>query len=356
MVVALDFGSAFIKSLIYDGNKFQSYKFSLSYFPQSYSPKNILESLKMLEGLSGQKILSSNNTALCPIYLSTAITISTQPEKYSLIAGMETSANLNSLWDRGVLDYGYGFIRFHEKISVVNFDTPNLVRWLPFKTGFSEVKNYIDNRKIYSNVLPIFPRDLYIEQALARETIISFMNSQEASFESLEIVLSGSIFSINPFPAQSLTIIIDSLNFKKSLDVYLDRAGLISSLCLFKKFEPKIFETIPDSFFPTFMASVLRFNRGVSLYIDLEFDKSLEVTVEKGQLFWFPLKDGEKAHLLVQRQGESDENFELRGGSLGFVVDCREFPITFPRDQQERMDRLKDWEKSVGASGRIYSL
>lgn len=356
MVVALDFGSAFIKVLVYDGEKFEAYKFSLSYFPQPFSSKNILESLRILQKLCGREIVSANNVSLCPIYLCTAIPLTTLPESEGLIAGIETSANINSLWEKDVLDYGYEFIRFRDKISVANFNSSGVSRWLPFKTSFSEIKNYIDNRRIYSNVLPIFPRDLYLEQALARETIISFFGRQDIESESREIVLSGRIFGINPFTAQSLMIILDSLYFQNSLDVYLDQRGLISNLGLFKKFEPQLFEIIPETFFPVFLASVLRFDERVKISIDLEFDKDLEVVVEKGQLFWFPLKTGERAHLVIRYSDGKKEEFELRGGSLGFVIDCREIPLVFPRDSRARIEMLKEWEKSVGASGRVFSL
>lgn len=356
MIAALDFGSSLTKAIIFDGQEFHLFKFSLSYSPQQFSRKNVLESIKLLQKLSGCELIDAANRPLYKLYVSTELPLfGESPEENSPYQTLSSSKVLSS-WEVPVLDCGYQFVRFKDRISVQSLDESQVLRWLPFKATLAEIENYINNRKIYSNVLPIFPRDLYIEQAMARESIIQFLKSQSISDNFGEIVISGSIFGTSPFPSQSLLILLDSLNFGNKLDVYLDHQSAIVALGLLKLVAPEIYGHVPNSLRPSFLGSVLRFKGDVSVTIDLGLEKPSQVRVGSGSLFLFPLRVGEKASVKVLEAGNKAQEYELSGGSLGFVIDCRGFPPGLPNDAQRRIELLKEWEKSVGATGRIHEI
>lgn len=356
MIVALDFGSALTKAIIYDDGIFTTFKFSLSYSPQQYSEKSILESLRVLEKLSGKSLIDANNTTRNKIYVSTAIPLILGVSGRSIATEIVSSSAVLLAWERNILDLGYQFIRFRENVSVINYDVPSVLKWLPFKATLSEVSNYIDDRKIYSNLLPIFPRDLYIEQAVARESIANFFSRQSLTPVGQEITVSGSIFSVNPFLSQSSLILMDSLNFINRLDVFIDLRTLIICLGLLKMYEPAIFSEIPASLRPVFAGSILRFSTGVNVTIDLGLPKPMEVKVDEGTVFLFPLKSGERAKIIATGTDKKKQEYEVGGGELGLVIDCREFPINLPTDSQRRTNLLKEWEKSLGATGRIHNI
>lgn len=356
MFVALDFGSSLIKALIFDGEHFKFYKFSLSYSPQSFSRKSVSAALEVLQNISGQKILKPETEDSLRVYLCTALSLSFEDSDVSPAWKVESSSRINSLWEKDVLDYGYQFIRFRDRASALKFNSQDLLKWLSFKASLPEIENYIGNRQIYSNVLPISPRDLYIEQALARECIYRFFRDQRLELDSKEIVLSGSVFGLNPFSPQSLLILLDSLGFQNQLDVYLDRASNISLLGLVKLFEPEAFKLVPSDLFPVFLATVKRFVGDIKVFVDTGLEKKLEIIVKKDTLFLFPLKMGEKARVEILDKSNQKSELELIGGEMGFVLDCRTFPLDLPSGSEPRVSLLKDWERSLGATGRIFNI
>lgn len=356
MIAALDFGSSLTKALVFDGKEFRLFKFSLSYSPQQFSRKNVLESIKILQNLSGCELLDHTNSPLYKLYVCTELPLfGDSSEGNSPYQTLPASKVLSS-WEMPVLDCGYQFVRFKEFVSVQNLDESEVLKWLPFKSTLSEIENYINNRRLYSNVIPIFPRDLYIEQALARESIIQFFRTHNVPDDYNEVVISGSIFGTSPFPAQSLLILLDSLNFTKKLDIYLDRQSSILTLGILKLMAPEVYEQAPKSLRPVFLGSVLRFEGGAQLKINLGLEKPSKVSISSGDLFLFPLRNGEKATVEVLEAGNKTEEFQVFGGDLGFVIDCRGYPPKLSPDVQRRIETLKEWEKSVGATGRIYSI
>jgi len=356
MIASLDFGSSLTKALVFDGSEFRIFKFSLSYSPQQFSRKNVLESIRILQSLSGCQLIDSGNRPLYKIYVSTALPLSEESVEGTQPYQTLSSSKVLSSWELPVLDYGYQFIRFRDRVSVQNFDASQVLRWLPFKSTLAEIENYVDNRKIYSNVLPIFPRDLYIEQAMARESIIQFMRGQNSLDSFAEIVISGSIFGTNPFLSQSLLILLDSISFAEKLDVYLDAQSCVAVLGLLKLVEPEVYDEVPGFLRPKFLGTVLRFNGDAQVTIDLGLEKPLDVSVGSGSLFLFPLRAGETADVGVVLTGRKEKRFKICGGELGFLIDCRSFPLVLPTDAQRRIGLLKEWEKSIGATGRIHEI
>jgi hypothetical protein len=356
MIAAIDFGSSLTKAIVFDGKDFHLFKFSLSYSPQKFSRRNVLESIKILQKLSGNELINSSGHPVCEIYVSTELPLFGElSEKNSPYQTLPSSKILSS-WEIPILDCGYQFVRFMDYVAVQSLDESQVIKWLPFKATLTEIENYINNRKIYSNVLPIFPRDLYIEQAMARESITQFLKSQGIKYDFGSVVMSGSIFSTSPFPSQSLLVLLDSLNFSNKMDVYLDRHSAVVALGLLKQVAPDIYSKAPDHLRPVFIGSVLRFSADVQVSIDLGLEKPLEVKVNSGDLFMFPLKTTEKATVAVRLGGGKPQEFEVCGGELGFVIDCRGFPPALPSDARLRIQLLKDWEKAIGATGRIHEV
>lgn len=356
MLAALDFGSSLTKALLFDGREFRFFRFSLSYSPQLINRKNVLESLRMLQKLAATPLIDAANRPLGKIYVSTALPLfgpaAQENEPYQnvpvtkIIEGSQIP----------VLDCGYQFIHYRDRFSVQRPDTSKVLSWLPFKAGISEVANYTNNRRIYSNVLPIYPRDLYIEQGLARESLVRFQESQEGLEIGDRLVITGSIFTTSPYVCQSLLIILDSLEFSGKLDVLLDRLGCLVPLEILRQYEPGIFDQIPPKFQPSFLGSLLRFPNGAQVEINLGFANPLRVNVERSSLFMFPLKGGDKASLSVFEKSKKPAKFEISGGEVGCIIDCRGRPLSLPADTARRISALKEWEESVGANGRIFSV
>jgi len=73
MIVVLDFGSALSKALIVEGDNYRFFRFSLSYSPQDFSQKSLLESLKRIENLSGSVLFSGDGKLTAKVYVTTGL-------------------------------------------------------------------------------------------------------------------------------------------------------------------------------------------------------------------------------------------------------------------------------------------
>ncbi|MCL5004024.1 MAG: hypothetical protein M1352_02005 [Patescibacteria group bacterium] len=358
MIAAIDFGSVLNKALVFNEGEFKNFKFSLSYTEQKFTRRSLWEAVKMVENLSGHSLLGALNKPLDKIYVATSLPLTNQFEPGELATKVVSTKEVAAGQTAAVLDVGFKYISFSKACNPASFESSEALKWLPFKSTLTELENYLENRRIYSHVLPIFPRDLYFEQAIAREKVIQFFNKY-ALEAPLEITLSGGIFCASPYPSQSLLLLMDSLsgNFKK-IDVYMDKTGFSVPLGLLRMFETEVFEKAAPLFVPEFLGSFLRFDREVTLSISLGLSKPLLVKVERGRIFNFPLSPGETAKVSVSARGLKDESFDLTGGSLGAVFDGRERDLengqlVLPNDAKTRQNELKEWERSLGATGRL---
>lgn len=353
MIVVLDFGSTLNKAVVYEAGEFNFYKFSLSYVPQVFSAKNIIESFRRLEDLSGRKLLGEKEKPLGNFYLVYGLPLPSELPKLPFVKAVFATAQVLETWERPVLEVGSQFISFRQKLGVANYKTENLLKWLPFKITLSEVQNYLDNQKIYSNLLPIFPRDLYLEKALAREKLATLLEDIPKPGGDSSLVLSGGIFCACPFVAQSLNLFLDCFSqINDSVEVFLDPKNILSCLSVLKSTEPEIFEQIPLAWKPFSLGSVFHLPEGGALTIDLGLKEPLEVKILPESLVVFPLGEKEEARITLTSGKKNEESFKVIGGRLGLVVDSRRHPLVLPSDSARRMSLLKIWEEQLGATER----
>ncbi len=58
----------------------------------------------------------------------------------------------------------------------------DVIKWIPGEVSTSYILDYIQNKIIYPGTLPVTPRDLYLEQALAREVMSRAIREAMPSF------------------------------------------------------------------------------------------------------------------------------------------------------------------------------
>lgn len=354
IVAALDIGSSSTKALVYDGEKLQSFRFCLSYFPQPFSQKTVFESLRRLEELSELKILGRVGEKPAKVYVTTSLPLGEDLVEKGLATAVDSASAIISDWQEvqgsAVLELGNQFIHYGEKVALLSFDVGQAARWLPFKITLSEIQNYWDNRQIYANAQPVFPHDFYLEQAIAREQLLYFAKSQELNLRVPQIILSGGVFSSTPNPSQALLVFMDTLSFPDSSSGLLmawDRHGLIEPVAALRKYEPQLLSFAQD-FLPVGLGSLLRFGQAVQLELDLGLQKPLLTEVAENSLFVLPLSLNQTAKVRVRdKRGKIILESEVSGGELGVVVDSRPFPLSLPTDSRRRFDQIKDWERQM---------
>ncbi len=353
MLVVLDFGSTLNKALVYDEGQFNFYKFSLSYVPQVFSAKNVTESFRRLEKIAGRKLLGEKEKPLGDFYLTYGLPLPSELSNLSSVKRVFTTGEALQAWEKPVLEIGTQFIYFGQRLGVASFKTDDVLRWLPFRITQSEVQNYLDNKKIYSNLQPIFPRDLYLEMAISREKIMQLMETQEAVLPAQSLVLSGGVFCACPFVYQSLRLFLDCFQkINSPVEIFLDTRNTLPCLSVLKIADPEIFERVPVDLKPLFLSSVFHFPGGGALNIDLGLREPLVVNIDPESIFVFPLGEGEESQISFKRDKKPAEFFKVVAGQFGFVVDSREHPLKLPEDSAKRVALLKSWEEQLKGAGK----
>ena len=357
MTLALDFGSASVKAILVGGSHREKdfFSFNLGFRSPILNRSSLLSAIRIVEALSGEVLLEGErilpNLYVCvglPVY--DVSEISSQPV-------ILTGQALSSL-DLPILDVGAQMVRFRERVSIAPVMAEDVVKWLPFKLDLGEVANYIENKKVYSSILPVTPRDLYIEQALARARLIDLFRSQKIEVDFPEVYLSGAVFSRVPYLEQAVLMTLDALQPRTPFKIWLDRNQILPVSGLIKYHSTQEFSQLGDELTPLFLATTLSLVESATVSIDLGFGEPQEIDLKKGDLYVFPLNLGEQAlvKVTVSSAKKRGEVYEVTGGAVGIVFDLRGRPLDLPESSRSRCDLLKLWDGQIGASGRLKRI
>ena len=256
----------------------------------------------------------------------------------------------------------------------------DVVKWIPGEVSTSYILDYIQNKIIYPGTLPVTPRDLYLEQALAREVMSRAIGESLPSFprdaNRVEqntlptfdpIVVSGGVLTNAPSPAHSLLMILDALQPTGIQRILLDInhlapglgaaaavvPGLVSQLIL----DPTVLLNLGFVISP-----VVRARDGASiLRIRVQYQSGYEstVNVHQGNIQLIPIPTGQRAKVFIDPLHRANIGFgpgkgtsiQVVGGLFGLVVDARGRPLVIPDDAATRRNLLLKWQSAFRRQG-----
>jgi hypothetical protein len=248
----------------------------------------------------------------------------------------------------------------------------SITRWLPMDIPEEEVYDFIFNRSVYPNTVPVTPIDLALDQAIVRELLRRGVAAARRSFPSdislpradlmpwLEpIVAGGTALTQQPTHGQLLLMLLDGLQPTGVTTVVLDQNNLSPALGAAAAANPvmtvQVLESGTFQNLGTVISPVGNARPGTPiLHTRLVYDDESEITLEvkQGSLEVLTLAPGQVARLYLQPlhrydigMGGSGRGGSLRvvGGSLGVVVDARGRPLHLPDDSERRQEMLKKW-------------
>lgn len=253
----------------------------------------------------------------------------------------------------------------------------DIVRWIPYAVSDDQVVDYLYNKSIYPASLPATPEDLSIEHALAREVIRNALNQAKSDFPMKApgpsrggllpwfepIMVGGSVITKAPSMAQSLLMILDSIQPTGISRVILDNNNLAPALGTAAGVNVMLAVQVLESgaFFNlgTVISPIGKARRGVPiLRLTIQYSDGNENTMEiqNGSLQSIPLPPGQTAQLHLQPlhrfdvgMGGSGKSGRLRvvGGYFGIVIDARGRPIEIPDSPEKRRETLIRWQRSL---------
>ncbi len=246
-----------------------------------------------------------------------------------------------------------------------------LARWLPFDVSEDELRQYVLNRMLHPQVIPLSARDLQIGQAFAREAINLTLESATyinlAQFRPDLIVATGGVFAHTPTYGQVVLLLLDTLQPQGVASIVLDRTMLSSQLGAVATVSPVAAVQVNENDAVTHRLGTCVVPFGdvrqgqLAIRVGLEYSDGRQTTFDVlgGTIKVIPLTMNDQATLTLTPGPTVDVGLgpgeraraaeEIDGGLIGLIVDARGRPLQLPADDTERRTRLAQWMQALGA-------
>lgn len=256
----------------------------------------------------------------------------------------------------------------------------NIARWLDFETTEGEILERVVNKELHPNTIPQDTKELYIEQAIAREALRAAIRAARSGWPSSAprfsdttvplfepIIGSGGVLARAPLPGQAALLMLDAIEPAGVTTLALDVYGLCSALGAAAMAQPLASVQALEQGGLLVLAKVVapislfRVRPGevvMTIRLNYEGGGTVEEEVKAGSLSLLPLGPGQKAVMHIRPRagidigrgpGRGGRPLEVEGSALGVLVDARGRPLTLPADARQRTKLIGSWLWDVGA-------
>jgi hypothetical protein len=291
----------------------------------------------------------------------------------TVAAGFEGDLKLNVFPDLGIGDALPGLLR--------NNDLDDIRQWLPVDISPTEVRNFIFNKALHPQTIPIASTEIFLELALARQlTRTALLQARRTWIKGKDlksswllpaidpIVLSGAVFSRLPRPGFAALALLDSLQPTGIATMLLDPHNLTPALGAASQLLPLVTVQVMETGGYVVLGTVVapygrgRMGRRI-LKFHLERYQSRDVVgeVQMGQLMVVPLGPGEVGRLTLRPESGIDVGLggpgkagvrNVSGGAAGLIIDARGRPLPISRDIVRQQEINYRWLYEIEALER----
>jgi len=252
-----------------------------------------------------------------------------------------------------------------------------VTRWMPEPMDSDDACGLFINKEIRPVSIPQEPRELHLEQSLAREAIRAALQVARPGWRPGAaqpyphllplcdtIVVSGGILAHTPRPGQAALIVLDGLEPIGVTTLVLDAHGLAPALGNIAALKPLAAVETLDSGGLVNLATVVtpvgRARHGDTiLKMQVAYDDGSKFSVEVcyGDLEVLPLAPGQQAVLELRPLRHFDVGLggpgkagkrRVSGGLVGLIIDARGRPLRFPSDPEQRLTQMRQWLWDMG--------
>lgn len=253
-----------------------------------------------------------------------------------------------------------------------------ITRWVPDEIADADVANYIYNKSVHPQTIPLTEADLHVEQALAREVLHCALVSTSAEWcwtppshpaqpPPFDLLLAhGSTLANTPRPGQVILLLLDALQPTGVFSVALDQYGVLPPLGALAAHAPLVVvQTLAAGVLAQLGWVIAPSGKGQpgkkALDIVIESSEGQRLysgDCEFGKIENFHISPGQEVKVTVKPTGRFDigfgsgqgKTFIWKGGAVGglVVVDARGRPLTLPRDDADRRSLVRKWHWDLG--------
>jgi hypothetical protein len=251
-----------------------------------------------------------------------------------------------------------------------------ITRWLPEPIDGQEAMGILIDKEIHPCTIPQRSRELWVEQAVAREAIRSTLKIARPGWKPGAarpyphlmplcdtILLSGGVLTQAPRPGQAALIVLDALEPIGVSTLVLDSHGLGAALGNAAAVKPlAAVETLDSGGFTNLATVVTPIGDArpgdtiLKVKVTYEDESAFEVEVTYGNLEILPLPQGKQAELELRPQRHIDVGMgpgkggkrRVNGGLVGLIIDARGRPLQLAREPKQRQEQIQQWLWDVG--------
>ena len=252
-----------------------------------------------------------------------------------------------------------------------------ITRWLPKPMSGDEARGLLINKEMRPVSIPQESRELWLEQALAREAIRTTLQVARPGWKPGAaqpyphllplcdtIVVSGGVLAHAPRPGQAALIVLDGLEPIGVSTLVLDAHGLAPALGNVAAVKPlAAVEALDSGCFvnlATVVTPVGHARRGDTiLKVRVAYDDGSRFSVEVryGDLEVLPLVPGQQAVLELRPLHHFDVGLggpgkagkrRVSGGLAGLIIDARGRPLRLPSKPKQCQAQMRQWLWDVG--------
>jgi uncharacterized protein (TIGR01319 family) len=263
---------------------------------------------------------------------------------------------------------------------------PNVLRWVHFEMEERELRNRVKNKMIRPTTIPETLEALVFEQAISREALrlayiqhkefattlkgvqqqrtVGEIFSQQAGGQSIVnnmrldlLIASGGVLSHAPRMQQTAAMLIDAFEPEGFTTLAKDSIFMMPHLGVLAEVHPQaaleVFEKDCLICLGTCIAAKGSGKPGKDCFAYRISGKTLNEsgTMPVGELKLLPLGAGETAHLFVEPTRHFDLGAgpgkkverEVRGGTVGLILDARGRPLDLPSDRTACREATTRW-------------
>ncbi|REJ76980.1 MAG: methylaspartate mutase [Planctomycetota bacterium] len=262
----------------------------------------------------------------------------------------------------------------------------NILRWVHFDMDERELRNRVKNKMIRPTTIPQTLEALVFEQAVAREALrLAYLQHKEfaTTLKGVQqqrtvgdtftqaaggqtivdnmklnlLVASGGVLSHAPRMEQTTAMMIDAFEPEGFTEIAKDSIFMMPHLGVLAQVHPQaaleVFERDCLIFLGTCIAAKGAGKPGKKCFrYQIKSDSLNEAgELAVGQMKHFPLSRDETARVTVEPSrgfdlgggsGKTVER-EVRGGTVGLILDARGRPLTLPEEEATRKTSLQQW-------------
>jgi hypothetical protein len=251
-------------------------------------------------------------------------------------------------------------------------DAGAIEEWVPSVMAPADLRDFIENRALYPQTVPLVEQELQLEQALARHILKWAVGAAASDWSWPDsghpppfklLLLRGQTLSNTPRPGQAILMALDALQPVGIFSVAIDRYGVLPALGLLAAHQPLVSVQALEAGLLMDLGWVIvptgRARPGdkvMDVQLVSQDSGRLEIDVRYGDLEVLPLAHGQVAevtlkptrHFDVGRGPGRARKVTVHGGAVGLVLDARGRPLVLPPDDGARRALIRQWFWDIG--------